>query len=147
VERTQLRDCTLQLAAQPSALRWARRHTTATLCQWSYPPDVIETVKLIVSELATNAVTHARPAIGADQGTSSRAPATGLFGLRLRALDDGTIRIEVQDNNPDAPVHHQAADDDESGRGLELVRRLSRTWGYSYTSSAGFKTVWCEVAE
>jgi hypothetical protein len=147
VEKTQTRDSALQLAAQPSALRRARRHAATTLCQWSCPPELIETAKLLVSELATNAVSHAQPVADTSQATNALPPAVGLFGLRLVGLGDGAVRIEVRDNNPHPPVHHQAADDDEGGRGLVLVEEMSRDWGYCYTSSAGFKIVWCEVSD
>jgi len=74
-------------------------------------------VLLVVSELVTNALVHARP------------PAT----LRLWRLSvDGrrAVHVEVTDGGPTAPPGPQCAPDpDEHGRGLGIVTVLSARCG------------------
>ncbi|MFG2848509.1 ATP-binding protein [Kitasatospora sp. NPDC048296] len=54
----------LALADTPNAVAWARRHTADVLRSWRVPPDTIETAKLIVSELVTNAILKFPPDLG-----------------------------------------------------------------------------------
>ncbi|URN07665.1 hypothetical protein LUW74_32795 [Actinomadura madurae] len=51
--------CAFQLPPDPSAASHARSLTAATMRQLGYATDPIEDAKLAVSELATNALTHA----------------------------------------------------------------------------------------
>jgi anti-sigma regulatory factor (Ser/Thr protein kinase) len=51
----------LDLPADPSSVREARRFVTRVLTDWGLL-DAVEVVTLLVSELATNAVLHARTA-------------------------------------------------------------------------------------
>jgi anti-sigma regulatory factor (Ser/Thr protein kinase) len=86
-------------------------------------------VALLVSELATNAVVHAR----------------SRFEITVR-LALGRIRVEVSDGSPWLPRPRQswATADRENGRGLHLVERLSSQWGATATTDG--KVVWFEVA-
>jgi len=61
----------LTLAATPNAVAWARRHTVEVLQRWRFPAEGIEVARLLVSELATNAIQHARPPV------STAAPCAG----------------------------------------------------------------------
>ncbi len=81
-------------------------------------------VQLVVSELATNAVRHARSG----------------FVVRLDRDAKGTLRIEVVDHGRErlAPLTEVGI---ENGRGLHIVERLSREWGW--TRHPGGKVVWC----
>jgi anti-sigma regulatory factor (Ser/Thr protein kinase) len=88
--------------------------------------SVCEEVVLLVSELVTNAVVHARTEVR----------------LRLR-LDRDVLRVEVEDRDERLPEARQAALRDERGRGLLLVERYTARWGV--TPGAGRKTVWFEV--
>jgi anti-sigma regulatory factor (Ser/Thr protein kinase) len=67
---------------------------------------------LIASELATNAVLHARSA----------------FTVQVWPDGDG-ITIEVRDDNPRLPAPGSAGPRDLSGRGLQLVAALAQSWG------------------
>jgi anti-sigma regulatory factor (Ser/Thr protein kinase) len=80
--------------------------------------------RLVVSELVTNAVVHARTAIE----------------LTLQVRDD-VLRIEVTDLGVDRP--QRWARDDTTGRGLPIIEALGRAWGVIDLGSA--KTVWCEL--
>ncbi|AXU16654.1 ATP-binding protein [Streptomyces clavuligerus] len=89
--------------------------------------DVIDTVQLLVSEIATNALTH---------GNGK------CVTFRLECDPIGFIRIEVDDHsNPAAgtPAVRCAGPEDENGRGMRLVTVLSRDWGREGTCT------WCTV--
>ena len=77
----------------------------------------------MATELATNAVVHA----------GSR------FVLRLACLD-GTIRISVQDRSVTPPMPKSTVASDEAGRGLALIGRLAKLWGYELVEDG--KVVW-----
>lgn len=94
--------------------------------QWAIQ-DVVDDVLLVVSELVTNAITHARSACE----------------LRL-VLTTSALRVEVGDGGDGSPDPLLAHDDDEHGRGLYLVAALSQAWGVDSDASGG-KVVWAEV--
>ncbi|MFE9631806.1 ATP-binding protein [Streptomyces sp. NPDC006463] len=84
--------------------------------------------ELCVSEL-TNVITH----LG--EGTPVTLQITG------RAT---RTRVELTDPEPRVwPAPRQAADGDESGRGLALVDAVALSWGV--TQGPDTKTVWCEL--
>ncbi|WP_380282035.1 ATP-binding protein [Kitasatospora purpeofusca] len=86
---------------------------------------------LLVSELVTNAVVHG-------------SPYDNRVLLELSA-DPVRLRIEVHDARGDrAPLLRGADRDDESGRGLLLVKSLSEKWGCCPRDGIG-KIVWCEI--
>lgn len=83
-------------------------------------------VTLLVSELASNAVRHAR------------SPFTVAVGC-----DAAIVRVEVTDDSPLLPVPQRPPVEAVTGRGLMIVEALSRRWGVEPTGSG--KTVWFEV--
>lgn len=86
---------------QPESVKAARDFTTRTLAAW----DLHDTgdIRLVVSELATNALAH-----GSDAGHG--------FLVRLEADDDG-VRLEVHDSrNPLQPQPARPVPADEAGR-------------------------------
>ncbi|MFI1395725.1 ATP-binding protein [Streptomyces sp. NPDC020681] len=97
--------------AETSAL-WARHLTTVFLtrgCGEEVTCDQVEDATLVVSELVTNAMRHGR--------SSCR--------LRLH-VDPGTVTVEVEDASPVHPRLCSPLETDESGRGMVMVRELSR---------------------
>jgi len=88
--------------------------------------DPCDTVELLVSEVATNALVHGAGDVRVDVKTQA-----------------GVIRIEVSDDSTAVPVRREAGLDGESGRGMALVELLSSDWG-TVTRPDG-KTVWFEV--
>lgn len=104
----------------------ARYWLTDTLTAWSIGGEQLDDAVLILSELFTNAVVHA-----AGDGCSTLAA----------AMWHGHLRITVSDPDPD--VRQALDDDDEHGRGLELVRALSLRHGTD-RGSAG-KVSWAEL--
>src|SRR3981081_2013087 len=88
-----------------------------------------ETAVLLVSELVTNAVRHARP---------------GETVLALRLEITGTsVRIEVHDADPRWPQPSTPDGLEESGFGLMLVNALASKWGVTETATG--KAVWAEL--
>lgn len=89
--------------------------------------DAEDSVLLLMSELVTNAVLHAR------------SNAT----VRVD-LGDRRVRVEVEDRRLRAPQLSTAAVDDETGRGLAMVLQLADRCGW--TELADGKIVWFEIA-
>lgn len=90
---------------------------------WDVPADA---PILMVDELATNAIIHARTA----------------FWVSARREADG-LRVEVGDESPRAPVLGDPVAQAESGRGLQIVAALARRWGTDRDEDG--KTVWFVV--
>lgn len=87
--------------------------------------------ELVVSELVTNAVAHAR------------LPGR-LVWVRFD-LGAKELRIEVHDPGKGRPVVQQAAESDEGGRGLWLVECLAARWGCCPRAGGIGKIVWAIV--
>jgi hypothetical protein len=84
----------------------------------------VDDVRLVVSELATNAVVHAQTPFGV---SLSRVP--------------GSVLLAIRDESESPPVPSAPDDMDIRGRGLMIVELLSREWG-TRTDDHGFKSVW-----
>lgn len=110
----------------PTSPSDAREFVSAHLQEWGYQRELIDDLKLVASELATNAVVHAQSG----------------FTLELR-LEGASLRVSVSDGSRAKPVLGRGDPEDVSGRGLRLVKTLSSNWGYRRTESG--KTVWAEV--
>lgn len=96
-----------------------------TCTRWEVQP-VVEAALLVVSELVTNAVNHAR------------SPVTVCLQLRRDHL-----LVNVGDEDSRLPVLQRNEWDALGGRGLTLVDAISRTWGAQ--SCPGGKSVWAEL--
>ncbi|MGN9837285.1 ATP-binding protein [Nonomuraea sp. H19] len=113
------------LSAELSSVGRARRLTRRKLTAWGFG-DQVEVAELLVSELVGNAVEH------------------GCGRVRLSFVaEDGLLRCEVEDEDPELPRMGWAEVDDEGGRGLFLVDVLSCCWGGVRTSRG--KAVWFEL--
>jgi anti-sigma regulatory factor (Ser/Thr protein kinase)/anti-anti-sigma regulatory factor len=110
------------------APRQARNLATEACTLWSLP-ELIEPARLIVSELASNVVDHAR------------TMATVRLSLRREYLT-----IAVRDGSPAEPVRPTRADPVDlatRGRGLLIVEASARSWGW--LPSEGGKVVWAAL--
>ncbi|MEV0627771.1 ATP-binding protein [Nonomuraea wenchangensis] len=114
------------LPATASSVPRARRAARGLLAEWGPPSETGETAELLVSELVTNAIQHAR----------------GPVVLSMWARG-GRLRCEVADADPRPPRPRHAGEQDEGSRGLELVEALADTWGS--TPSRRGKVVWFEL--
>ena len=90
---------------------------------------LVEPVRLVASELATNALIHAQTA----------------FSVTLETSDQ-TVLLTVRDDSPALPTRQAAAQAmDPSGRGLTIVAIVSLDWGTNQ-DQAGSKAVWASFA-
>lgn len=114
----------------------ARRAVAAGLAQWGLQ-DLTETVTLLVSEVVTNAVLHARTEIAVTMGRA----------------DDG-VRISVSDGSSLTPSMRRHSATATTGRGVHLLDRLADSWTaeptddgktVSFTVSGG-RDPWAAVA-
>jgi len=89
--------------------------------------QLTDDAQLLASELVTNAVRHS----------------SGPIDVRAY-VRDGFLRLEVGDSAVDrAPLPRTAAPDDEGGRGMELVEKLSARWGWR--ARGPVKVVWLDL--
>ncbi|WP_431962505.1 ATP-binding protein [Actinacidiphila sp. bgisy160] len=104
------------LAHRPAAPAEARRLTREALQRWKVPAETADEVLLVVSELVTNAVEHARPPIVLHVDRDSPG---------------GQVRVEVTDGGPAASKGEWAAScsDSEHGRGLSIVHQVASAHG------------------
>jgi anti-sigma regulatory factor (Ser/Thr protein kinase) len=116
----------VELGATPEAARAARSYVTDVLTAWAVRDDLIDTARLLTSELATNAITH-----GESQG--------GTFILEVRSFGC-CFGVEVADHSPNTPALRSVATDTETGRGLLLVAEVADSWGFYFTGDR--KHVW-----
>jgi serine phosphatase RsbU (regulator of sigma subunit) len=111
------------LSGDLTSAREARRLVIKPLEKWQLGTFVPIT-QLLASELVTNAIRYAG------------GPVT------LRLICEDTLVCEVADSSPALPRLWDPAGDDERGRGLQIVSRLSHRWGSRRTPTG--KVVWCE---
>ncbi|WP_434599091.1 SpoIIE family protein phosphatase [Streptomyces sp. A5-4] len=114
-----------QLACDPREAGRARRLVRGQLAVWG-AEEVTDQVELLVGEVVTNAIRHAR-----------RRP------VELRLVRTDVLLCEVEDDCHTLPALMSAGPGDETGRGLAVVSALAREWGTSRTGDG--KTVWFEV--
>ncbi len=110
----------------PASIASVRRFAVKA-CSNSGLPALCDTVALLVSEVATNALVHG----------------TGDVQVRVRAAGR-VLRVEVRDDSPTMPTVRTADPLAEGGRGLALVQSLATTWGVSPQGLG--KVVWFELA-
>ncbi|WP_187767671.1 ATP-binding protein [Streptomyces cacaoi] len=107
---------TKRLAASPASARAARDWIRTCLAEWHVTGE--DSAQLIVSELVTNAVVHA-----SGEGIDIVA-----------VLDSSCVTVYVTDTGcptapQRAPVCRPLSQDEETGRGLQLVATLASHWG------------------
>ncbi|WP_432184156.1 ATP-binding protein [Streptomyces tendae] len=107
----------------------ARREIVDKVRAWGVSLDeaTADTIRLVASELLTNAVVH---------GTG---PITVVLSSR-----PGRLVIDVLDGHPAVPRSRCAQADDENGRGLALVRLLATRCAWESVGPG--KRVWAEMA-
>ena len=117
----------IAVAGAPSAVAFARDRVMTQIHAWGVRlgEDNLNAVKLVASELITNAVVHAG----------------GLITIGLY-LDEDRLLLVVHDSSPEPPSRQITTEDDEGGRGLVLVEFLSARHGWEPTCHG--KKVWAE---
>jgi len=91
-----------------------------------FPEEGLAVAEMLVSELVTNAVQHAR----------------SFLVLHIDRTWPG-LTILVEDASAAPPVLQADCGDAEGGRGLMLVDTLAASWGWERTSTG--KIVWFEL--
>ena len=115
---------TQSFGADPANVGAVRRFVRQALV--GFDADTIEEAALLVSEVASNVVDHARTD----------------FDVRVIVKDEW-LRVEVADGSSIIPAVRELAQDAERGRGLVLIEHLSKAWGVE--ERAGGKSVWFEL--
>ncbi len=115
-------------AAEPASAGLARDFVCLHLVAHSLL-HLVEDIRLVVSELATNALQHAQTP----------------FVVTL-SMTHGMVLLTLQDESQSIPVRSAPGVMDMSGRGLMIVELLSHEWGIS-TDDRGPKSVWASFSE
>ena len=117
----------MTLPAGSESVRTARHATHVVLSAWRLS-HLEESAVLLVSELLTNAVRHARD--------------TDVIELDLHATL-AWLRIEIQDRDRQWPRPRVVNELSESGFGFVLIDALAAKWGVRETETG--KAVWAEL--
>jgi hypothetical protein len=104
----------------------ARHFVSAALEEWGLSGDLLYDAALIVTELTSNALLHAR---------SESTVTVALTGTALC--------LSVQDHSAVLPTRRPAGELDRSGRGLGMVAAISGRWGADLVDEG--KVVWAEL--
>ena len=117
----------LELDEDPAAVGLAREFVRHCCHDWG-ADDPEDTASLVVSELVTNALQHAK------------GPVTLFVARRL-----DRIVLTVQDGSEAMAEVELPGPLEESGRGMLLVQSLTTAWGEQPVP--GGKRVWAEVSK
>jgi hypothetical protein len=122
-----INEATARFAPTADAPLAARRFVASVLARRPYEGRVqTGDIRLVVSELATNAVIHAGTAFSVSIGCTGSA-----------------VRIAVRDSSRAQPILRDDDVDSLSGRGLHLVMALAHAWGVDGAPDG--KTIWAEL--
>jgi len=117
----------LTVPSLPASIASVRRFAVAA-CRESGLVGLCDTVALLVSEVATNALVH------------------GNGDVQVRVVaEQSVLRVEVSDESPRLPVPRAAGLLEEGGRGLALVETLASDWGVRPEGLG--KVVWFELTD
>ncbi|MFF4248658.1 ATP-binding protein [Streptomyces sp. NPDC001822] len=111
-------EATVTLPSDPVSVSAARAHVARVLSEWGLAEDsdLADAVRLIVSELTTNAVQH----------TFGLSP---TFTVALRLDRDEELYLGVTDSHPRWPQKLPAAVRQDNGRGMVIIRSLAKECG------------------
>ena len=123
---------TVLLPWAPASVAVARQRLAADLSAAGIFDAAVGDAVLVVSELLSNAIRHARPLPGASVQVAW-------------AVDEDVIEVAVSDGGaPTMPVCGHATVSSLGGRGLDIVEYLARRWGVRSDDSG--QTVWAVLA-
>jgi anti-sigma regulatory factor (Ser/Thr protein kinase) len=120
------RDLCAHFSAEPQAATSARHFVADVLKGWGHSASMLEDAKLVVTELATNAVRHAH----------------SPFSVEI-CPKGSVVRLSVRDASRTLPSLADRNALAESGRGLHIVDVLSADWGVEFSGQG--KAVWAEL--
>ncbi len=113
-------------ASFPSETRAVSDARQFVLTAGDVPDAAAGDVALLVSEVASNAVLHAR----------------SPFTVTVER-SGSNLRVAISDNSAVLPVVKHLSDEATTGRGLRILGHLARAWGVEPGRSG--KTVWFEI--
>ncbi|MEU0108332.1 ATP-binding protein [Streptomyces sp. NPDC006251] len=116
------------VSADPRQVGIVRRQAATQVAEWGLP-DLVDTVRLLLTELLTNAVEH----------TSG-----GCVDTRL-SHHEGVLEIEVSDLGAGRAQLKKPNEEQESGRGLMIVNALALAWGTRPRADSRGKATWCTL--
>lgn len=128
---------TAELPHSSTSVRQARSLLAASLSERDVLGTAADDAILILSELVTNALRHAR------------ALSSGMIRVSWGLSGDGQLRIEVTDGGGTTrptPKPYSMSVSSHAGRGLEIVDRLADRWGSQREEGGDEYTVWAELA-
>ncbi|MFF5876749.1 ATP-binding protein [Streptomyces californicus] len=118
----------LVLMGREEEVSVARRSVVERVRAWGFiDEETTETIRLIISELVSNAVVHGE----------------GTVTITVLGRPSGLL-IDVRDGNHEAPRTGSFGTENEHGRGLALVDALAVRSGWEPLGRG--KRVWAEVA-
>jgi anti-sigma regulatory factor (Ser/Thr protein kinase) len=120
-------ETTWEFSADRAAPGDARDLLVETLRHLGHGGELLEDARLVVTELAANAVVHARSS----------------FSVSIR-VEGSRVRILVGDRSLVAPAIREASSTLSSGRGMRLIAALATRWGVDFTPDG--KVVWAELS-
>jgi serine/threonine-protein kinase RsbW len=122
---------TIRVLWSPASVAEVRKAVVEDLHARNVPPSVVDEAEIVVSELVSNAIRHARPLV---DGT-----------LRVHwKVKAGVVEVEVTDGGGDStPRPAPRTIWAPSGRGLRIVRSLAHEWGV--TEDRNGSTVWASL--
>lgn len=97
-----------------------------TLRDWGLP-ELVEPATLLVSELVTNALLHARSKIGV-----------------TLVVDHDELRVEVHDASRTVPRPRRYSPEAATGRGLHMLDCVASDWGVRATADG--KAMWFTIS-
>jgi anti-sigma regulatory factor (Ser/Thr protein kinase) len=119
----------VRLSATPDSVGGARHAVRSALTDWQLE-HLADTATLLVSELATNVLLHAR----------------SEFEVRAERRR-GALRVSVLDSSPRPAVRRRYGLDAGTGRGLGILQTLASQWGCVPASDPWAKAVWFELSD
>jgi anti-sigma regulatory factor (Ser/Thr protein kinase) len=126
---TGTRRAPLRLLSAPESISAARSNVGEALVAWGLD-GLVDSATLLVSEVATNVVLHARTD----------------FEVRVEQRGD-RVRVSVSDGSDRSALRRRYGLEAGTGRGLALVETLSAQWGVDPAEAPWSKTVWFELDE
>jgi anti-sigma regulatory factor (Ser/Thr protein kinase) len=119
-------EATAEFTATSTGPGAARHFVKDVFRTWDLSGAVIDDAELVISELATNAVVHAR----------------SPFRVAVRRLESGA-RLSVFDESPVTPGLREGVRGGDSGHGLHLIAALAESWGVAPENQG--KEVWAQL--
>ncbi|GAB7189667.1 hypothetical protein NUM3379_03730 [Kineococcus sp. NUM-3379] len=116
------------LERAPSSARQARLLLEQACADLRLPQDALDSARLLLSEIVTNAVVHALSA-----------------PVVVVSAGSGGLGVAVVDGSTRPPRRGDASQHALGGRGMALVEALADAWGWHPLPGRDGKVVWFEV--